>query len=146
MDWDGEEAGDRETMRRLVQEESLPRIGMRARVRGMNGRRKAWDMLSEHGRSEQAGLGVGMVLTFTDGGKSVSTWFSPALTSSPLPPERCLNQPWRGVSWWSGTAFESPTVAGPLKPPVSEPHASLPWGRDNKCRDLDLLGFCSCKN
>lgn len=40
--------------------------------------------------------------------------------------ERCLNQPWRGVSWWSGTVFASPTVGGPLKPPVSEPHASLP--------------------
>ena len=49
-----------------------------------------------------------------------------ALPSPPLcaPLERCLNQPWRGVSWWSGTVFASPTVGGPLKPPVSEPHAS----------------------
>lgn len=65
------------------------------------------------------------------------------LTSSPFPPERCLNQQWRGASWWSGIAFASPTVAGPLKPPVSELHDSLPWFGDNKCRDSV---FCIYKN
>lgn len=57
-------------MRRLVQEETLPRIRMRARLWGVNGRQKAiQDVLSKHWRRGQAGLGVGMAFAFTVGGR-----------------------------------------------------------------------------
>lgn len=56
-------------MRRLVQEERSPSIGMGARVWGMNGRQKAavQDTLSKRWSRQQAGLGNRMVLAFTAG-------------------------------------------------------------------------------
>lgn len=103
------------------------------------------DQLNSGGECGQGmGLGWCSLSLLSEGGGC--TWFCPALTSCPFPPERCLNQQWRGVSWWSGTVFASLTAAGPLKPPVSEPHTSPPWWGDNEYRDWGLLGFCQCVN
>ena len=102
---------------------------MRARLWGVNGKAEgSRPSLAQQTLEERAGRpGVGgwrsLSLLVEGGG---STWFCPALISSLFPPERCSNQQWRGASWWSGTVFASPTAVGPLKPPVSEPHASLP--------------------
>lgn len=78
-------------MERLVQEERLPRTEIRARVWGMNGRKKVaavQDTLSKRWRRGKAGLGIGTVLAFTASGRRK---FHMALPS-PLP-----HYPQRGV-------------------------------------------------
>lgn len=141
VDWKGE-AGVREAMRRLVQAERLPRNGMRTRTEGGNPRQTQQTREKRAGRAWGQG-GVHFYRCWKEGAPLIPGLPSPP---APSPPERCLNPQWRGVSWWSGTVFASPTVAGPLKPPVSEPHAFLPCCRDDECRDRGLLGFCRCIN
>lgn len=77
-------------MERLVQEERLPRTGIRARVWGRNGRKKVavQNMLSKRWRRGKAGLGIGMVLAFTASGRR---GFHVALPSPPP------HSPQRGV-------------------------------------------------
>lgn len=69
-------------MERLVQEERLLRTGIRARVWGMNGRKKVvvQNMLSKSWRRGKAGLEIGMVLAFTACGRR---GFHMALPSPP---------------------------------------------------------------
>ena len=88
LDW-GREAGGGETVRRLAQEERVPRIRTRTSIWGVNGRQKAaaQEALSRHWRRGLAGVGVGMVLASTAGGSGGgSTSLCPALTSSLFPP------------------------------------------------------------
>ena len=73
LDW-GREAGGGETVRRLAQEERVPRVRMRTSVWGVNGRQKAAEAPSRHWRRGPAGLGVGMALASTArGGAGAST-------------------------------------------------------------------------
>lgn len=76
-------------MRRLAQEDRVPRIRMRTSIWGVNRRQKAaaQEALSRHWRRGLAGLGVGMALASTAGGSGGgSTSLCPALTSSLFPP------------------------------------------------------------
>lgn len=54
-----------------MQKERLPRTGIRARVWGVNGRKKVavQDMLSKRWKRGKAGLGTGTVLIFTASGR-----------------------------------------------------------------------------
>lgn len=66
-------------MERLVQEERLPRTGIRVRVWGMNGKKVAVQNISKRSRRGKVGLGLGRYLfsLLVEGGGS--TWLYPHL-------------------------------------------------------------------